>query len=72
MPRYFFNLDDSRPIEDHTGEHVRDLEHAKVIAKKIIDEFVLTKIAQQMPAHWHIVVTDEEGAVVHVAYPNLH
>jgi hypothetical protein len=32
----------------------------------------LLKVAQQMPAHWHIVVTDEEGNVDHTADPNWH
>jgi len=72
MPRYFFNLDDGQHIEDHSGNELPALEDAIMVAQLLVKKFSKTDMAAKTPSKWFIVVTDEQGKIVHNAYPEIH
>ena len=70
MPRFYFHLDDGQRIEDYSGSELPDVDEAKHIAGMIARKFAQTDVANRTPSKWFIIVTDEDGDVVHRAYPD--
>ena len=64
MPRYYFNLDDGKFLDDVDGTHLRDRTTALLHAEKLARDFAKQHSGDHEWRVRSVVVVDERGHVV--------
>jgi len=64
MPRFFFHLQGTKPIEDRDGVELPDLREAVTHAKEVAHDLMKSKHTPNVSEDW-IRVTDDTGVEVY-------
>lgn len=68
MPRFYFDLHDGVKTIDNEGVECRDVEHAQILAKRMLPEIALDEVPRDGDAKsYSVSVRNQQDEVVYTA-----